>query len=84
MSRGSRVLVVIMAGKSIDSVKKTSLSIKQSGVKILCIGIGMEFEREQMVAMASSLNYIISVSSFKDLSRISQFFIGLISQGKNN
>ena len=82
-SVAARVLVVIMAGKSSDSVKSASTSIKKSGVIILSLAIGTEFEREQMATIASSLNYFISVSLFADLTGISQQFIGLISQGNN-
>lgn len=81
MSASARVLVVMMAGKAVDSVKTVSNSIKQSGVSILSLGIGTGFEKEQMTTMASSLNYFLSVSSFSALSGISQQLIGLISQG---
>ena len=80
-SASARVLVVMMAGKAVDSVKTVSNSIKQSGVNILSLGIGTGFEKEEMTTMASSLNYFLSVSSFSALSGISQQLIGLISQG---
>lgn len=80
-SVSARLLVVMMAGKSTDSIT-SSASIKESGVKILCLGLGGSYDKEQMTTMASSAEYFLSVSTFSGLSGISQQFIGLISQGK--
>ena len=80
---GARLLVVMMAGKSSDSVSSVSASIKQSGVKILCVGMGGDFDTDQMTAIASSSSYFLSVSSFSALSGMSSQFISLISQGKS-
>ena len=71
----------MMVGKSTDAVVSPSASIKQSGVKILCIGMGTSIDKEQMTTMASSAQYFLSVASFSALSGISQQCIGLISTG---
>lgn len=83
MSVTARLLVVMMAGKSTDSVTSSASALKQIGVKILCLGMGDSFEKEQMTAMASSPDYFLSVSSFAELSGFSQQFISLIRTGKN-
>lgn len=82
-SVSARLLVVMMAGKSTDSVTSSSSALKQSGIKILCLGMGGSFDKEQMTAMASSSEYFVSVASFAELSGFSQQFITLISKGKN-
>lgn len=74
----------MMAGKSTDSVTSVSASIKGSGVKILCLGMGASFDKEQMTTMAYSSKYFLSVSSFSALSGISQQLIGLISTGNKS
>ena len=81
-SVSARLLVVMMAGKSTDSITSSASAIKESGVKILCLGLGGSYDKEQMTTMASSAEYFLSVSTFSGLSGISQQFIGLISQGK--
>lgn len=81
-SVSARLLVVMMAGKSTDSVTSTSSALKQSGIKILCLGMGGSFDKDQMTAMASSSQYFVSVASFAELSGFSQQFISLISSGK--
>ena len=81
-SVSARLLVVMMAGKSTDSITSSASAIKESGVKILCLGLGGSYDKEQMTTMASSAEYFLSVSTFSALSGISQQFIGLISQGK--
>ena len=79
----ARLLVVMMAGKSTDSVTSSASALKQIGIKILCLGMGDSFDKEQMTAMASSSEYSLSVSSFAELSGFSQQFISLISTGKH-
>ena len=82
-SVSARLLVVMMAGKSTDSVTSSASALKKIGIKILCLGMGSTFDKEQMKAMASSSEYFLSVSSFAELSGFSQQFISLISTGKN-
>ena len=82
-SVSARLLVVMMAGKSTDSVTSSASELKKIGIKILCLGMGSTFDKEQMKAMASSSEYFLSVSSFAELSGFSQQFISLISTGKN-
>ena len=82
-SISARLLVVMMAGKSTDSVTSSASALKQSGIKILCLGMGGNFDKEQMTALASSSEYSVSVASFSELSGFSQQFISLISTGKN-
>ena len=82
-SVSARLLVVMMAGKSTDSVTSSASELKKTGIKILCLGMGSTFDKEQMKAMASSSEYFLSVSSFAELSGFSQQFISLISTGKN-
>lgn len=81
-SVSARLLVVMMAGKSSDSVTSSAGALKQSGIKILCLGMGGSFNKEQMTAMASSSEYFVSVASFSALSGFSQQFISLISTGE--
>lgn len=78
----ARLLVVMMAGKSTDSVTSSASALKQIGIKILCLGMGGSFDKEQMTAMVSSSEYFLSVSSFAELSGFSQQFISLISSGR--
>ena len=79
----ARLLVVMMAGKSTDSVTSSADALKQIGIKILCLGMGGSFDKEQMKTMASSTEYFLSVSSFAELSGFSQQFVSLISTGKS-
>ena len=78
----ARLLVVMMAGKSTDSVSSSSGALKQSGIKILCLGMGGSVDAGQMKEMASSAEYFVSVGSFAELSGFSQQFISLIGSGE--
>lgn len=81
-SVSARLLVVMMAGKSTDSVSSSSGALKQSGIKILCLGMGGSVDAGQMKEMASSAEYFVSVGSFAELSGFSQQFITLIGSGE--
>lgn len=45
---GHQVLVVLVAGKSLDDVKAPSRLLRDEGVKIFCVGIGDKVDVEQL------------------------------------
>lgn len=76
----ARILVVMFAGKSEDSVSAGAKGLKGSGVKIVGVGMG-SYDREQLDIMASSSSLILSVTSYSELSGMSSQCVSLIVQG---
>lgn len=78
----ARVLVVMMAGKSTDSVALSSSSIKEMGISILCVGMGSSFDREQLTVIATSAKYILIAAEYAELSGLSGQCVSLIKSGR--
>lgn len=76
----SRILLLLFAGKSEDSVNSQAEGLKGSGVKI--VGVGLEnYDKEQLGVMVTSASYILSVSAYAQLSSMTSQCGGLIIQG---
>ena len=78
--QAAKVLLVMMAGSSVDDVTKTATSLKNSGVHIMCLGMGNFFDKSQLTAMASSESYVQMAAEFKQLASMSSQFSTMISQ----
>lgn len=76
----SKILLVMMAGKSTDDVSNVAGSLKSSGVKIFCLGMGSAFDRTQLLAMASSESYIQIQADYNQLTSLSSVFLSLFGQ----
>lgn len=77
----SRLLIVLMAGKSSDDVSSSAGSLKSASVKIIAVGMGGSFDQAQLTSMAFSSSYVLTAASFSGLAGISGSLITLISQG---
>ena len=76
----AKILLVMMAGKSTDDVSNVAESLKSSGVKIFCLGMGSAFDRTQLLAMASSESYIQIQADYNQLTSLSGVFLSLFGQ----
>lgn len=77
----SRLLIVLIAGKSSDGVTSGAGSLKSAGVKIIAVGMGGSFDQGQLSSMAYSSSYVLTAASFSGLTGISGQLTTLISQG---
>ena len=77
----SRLLIVLMAGKSSDDVSSSAGSLKSASVKIIAVGMGGSFDQAQLTSMAFSSSYVLTAASFSGLAGISGSLTTLISQG---
>lgn len=79
----AKILLVILAGKSEDSVTSNADALKKSGVKI--VGVGLEkYDKEQLSAMVYSSSYMLSVSAYSQLEGMTSQCAALIIQGNPN
>ena len=78
----ARLLVVMIAGKSSDSVSAGSTALKGIGVKMICVGMGASYDREQVTTMTSESEYAMFAASFGELSGMSASMISLIGRGE--
>lgn len=76
----SKILLVMMAGKSTDDVSSVAGDMKSSGVKILCLGMGSSFDKSQLTAMASSESYVQVATDYNQLGSLSSVFVSLVGQ----
>lgn len=76
----ARVLLVMMAGKSTDDVTGIAGSLKNSGVKIFCLGMGSSFDKTQLTAMASADSYVQIAADYSQLASLSSQFASLVGQ----
>ena len=62
---GHQVLVILVAGKSLDDVKAPSRVLRDEGVKIFCIGIGDKVDADQLrdIASAPEEDHLAATSS---------------------
>lgn len=81
-ARSSRILVVMFAGRSTDSVMAPSSAIKEIGVKVIGVAMGGGYDQEQMDIMVSSQDYILKAASYSALSGLSGQCVELIRRGK--
>lgn len=79
----ARLLVVMIAGKSSDSVSGGSTALKGIGVKMICVGMGASYDREQVTTMTSESEYAMFAASFGELSGMSGSMISLIGRGES-
>ena len=77
----SRLLLVLMAGKSSDDVSSGAGSLKSAGVKIIAIGMGGSFDQAQLSSMAFSSSYVLTVASYSGFASMTGQLTALISQG---
>ena len=77
----AKLLIVFIAGKSTDDVAAAAKQLKAMGVVIICIGVG-KYDQSQLIAMASSSQYILKVSSFSMLMSFKMQFVQMIQMGK--
>lgn len=78
----ARVLVVMMAGKSTDSIAAPSSAIKEMKISVLCVGMGSQFDREQLTVIASSAQYILIAATYSELAGLSGQCVSLITSGE--
>lgn len=81
-SGAAMVLVVMIAGKSTDDVSAGAGALKGMKVKTIAVGMGAKFEQSQLTAMAWEASYVITASSFSQLTSIQGQCTSLISSGK--
>jgi hypothetical protein len=77
----ARILVIMLAGKSADSVDAGSSALKSSGMKIIGVGMGSSYDKKQLGIMISSASYMLTASSYSELSGFSSQCVQLIVQG---
>lgn len=75
-----KVLLVMMAGISTDDVSGVAGSLKNSGVKIFCLGMGSSFDKTQLTAMATAESYVQITADYSQLAALSTQFVSLVSQ----
>ncbi|XP_078372611.1 cochlin-like [Oculina patagonica] len=73
----SKVLIVLMAGKSPEDISNAAGSLKTAGVKMIAIGIGSSFSQAQLSIIASPL---LTSNTFNGLLGISESVCSLVSQ----
>lgn len=61
--KASRILVVIMAGKSIDPVVDPARNIAGGGVKLISVGIGNPCYQNQLLNMAFTSSHVLCPTS---------------------
>lgn len=64
-----QVLIVMTDGISQDGVVRPSRDLRNTGVRILALGIGKKFRRVQLIQMAASRRYVFN-ADFRSLSRV--------------
>ena len=77
----SRLLVVLMAGKSAQNVSRSAESLKTAGVKIIAIGMGGSVDKSELSTMAFSSSNVKTVASFAGLGQLDKVVSPLVSQG---
>ena len=77
----SRVLVVLMAGKSTDDVSAAAASLRTSRVKITVVGMGELVDHAQLSHIAYPSSSVLRMPSINGYFDISGSFSALISQG---
>ena len=78
----ARIFVVMMAGRSSDSVNAPSEAIKGIGIKVICVGMGSSYDQEQLTIIASSAEYILKAVSYSELSGLSSKCVSFITSSK--
>lgn len=78
----ARILVVMMAGRSSDSLDEPSSAIKGTGIKVICIGMGGGYDEGQLTVIASSGDYILKAASYADLSGLTSRCVSLFTSSK--
>ena len=76
----SKILLVMMAGKSTDDVSGVAGALKSSDVNIFCLGMGSSIDKTQLTAMASSETYVQVAADFSQLASMSSQFVSLFGQ----
>ncbi|EDO32447.1 predicted protein [Nematostella vectensis] len=79
-SSSARVLVAMMAGKSTDSVTAPASAIKEIGIKMICVGMGGQYDKEQLTGMASSSELILYAASWSELTGLSSQCVTLVTK----
>lgn len=77
----TRVLVVLLAGKSSDDVKAPANSLKTAGIKIITVGMGASVDQSQLSSMKTPPSNVLKVPSFDRLADIRERLTNQISQG---
>lgn len=77
----SRILIVMLAGSSADSVDAGASGLKESGVKIIGIGMGGSYSKEHLGIMISSSSYMLVAASYSSLSGLTSQCVQLVIQG---
>ena len=76
----AKVLLVMIAGKSTDDVSGVAASLKSSGVKIFCLGMGSSFDKNQLLAMATAESYVQMAADYSQLALLSSHFVSIVGQ----
>ena len=77
----SRVLIVLLGGKSEGNIQNAAGALKTAGVKIITIGLGSSVDNSQLSAIATSPSSVQSVASHGGLAGITESVSKLVSQG---
>ena len=76
-----QVLLVMTDGISQDSVVGSSRALRNTGVRILALGIGRKFRRAQLNQITTNPRYVFN-SQFRDLHRVVTSIKRTVCKGK--
>lgn len=79
-----RILVVIIGSTSADDVFLGAELLKANKVRVLCVGVGNQYERHQMDGIASepTADNVLTVASYPGLPSLAQTLVDIIEEGK--
>uniref|UniRef100_A0A8C2U1F5 von Willebrand factor n=1 Tax=Coturnix japonica TaxID=93934 RepID=A0A8C2U1F5_COTJA len=83
----SKVVIIIMSGKSEDNVETAALTARMNKVSLFPIGVGNGFDEQQLRTLTgpSAVNRIMKLQNFEDLSTmvtLNSEFINKVCMGK--
>ena len=78
-----RILVMIMGSTSTDDVFSGAEMLKANTVKVFCVGVGNQYERTQMDAIASepSADTVLTVATYPELASLTQKLVDKVEEG---
>jgi len=77
-----KVLVVVLAGKSLDDADNAGKELSKKGVRIVAFGAGSHADMRQLVSIADSPLYAFKVPMLKYLPSMSSTVVGFIDEGQ--
>ena len=77
-----KVLVVVLAGKSLDDATDAAKELTQKGVRIVAFGAGNHADMRQLASITDSPLYAFKVPMLKYLPSMSSTVVGFIDKGQ--